>query len=121
MKTIDMVCIGCPLGCNLSASIDGDKIIVKGNTCPNGEKYAKNEIINPTRIVTSTIKVIGGKGERVSCKTEKSIPKDKIFSCMKEIQKTHVKAPVFIGDVLIKDVCSTGINVVSTKTIEKEG
>ncbi|MCQ2609805.1 MAG: signal peptidase I, partial [Lachnospiraceae bacterium] len=46
------------------------------------EKYAKNEVTNPTRIVTSTIKVVDGVGERVSCKTSNAIPKGKIFDCM---------------------------------------
>lgn len=121
METREMTCIGCPLGCSLSVKIDSNEIIVSGNTCPNGEKYAKNEITNPTRIVTSTIKVIGGKGERVSCKTSSAIPKDKIFDCMAEIRKAKVNAPVSIGDVLIKNVCNTGIDVVGTKNIEKEG
>jgi len=121
METKEMICIGCPLGCNLSVKIDGENIEVSGNTCANGEKYAKNEISNPTRIVTSTIKVLGGKGERVCCKTINAIPKGKIFDCMEEIIKAKVNAPIKIGDVLIKNVCGTDIDVVATKNIEKEG
>lgn len=119
METREMICIGCPLGCNLTVKIDGDNITVTGNTCPNGEKYAKNEVTNPTRIVTSTIKVLDGVGERVSCKTNNAIPKGKIFECMDEIRKTKVNAPIKIGDILIKDVAGTGIDIIATKNIKK--
>ena len=116
METKDMICIGCPLGCNLSVKIDGENIEVSGNTCPNGERYAKNEITNPVRIITSTIDVLNDK--RVSCKTKDALPKGKIFDCMKEIRTAKVKAPIKIGDVLIKDVAHTGIDVVATKDID---
>lgn len=118
METRDMTCIGCPLGCSLSVTIDGENIKVSGNTCPNGERYAINEVKNPTRIVTSTVKVLGGKGERVSCKTICAIPKGKIFDCMAEIRKAKVNAPIKIGDVLIADVAGTGVNVIATKNID---
>lgn len=116
METKEMICIGCPLGCNLTVAIDNDNISVSGNNCPNGERYAKNEITNPVRIVTSTIDVLNGK--RVSCKTASAISKNKIFDCMKEIRKTKAKAPIKIGDVLIKNVCDSGVDVIATKNID---
>lgn len=115
MKEINMTCINCPMGCALKVSVDGDNISVTGNTCPRGETYGKTEVTNPTRTVTSSIKVIDN--NRVSCKTQNPIPKGKIFDCMKEIKNTKVKAPVKIGDVLIENVCGTGVNVVATKSI----
>ena len=118
METREMICIGCPLGCNLTVKIDGENIEVNGNTCPNGERYAKDEITNPTRIVTSTIKVLDGSEVRVSCKTERAIPKDKIFACMDEIKKAKVKAPIKIGDVLIQGVAGTDINIIATKNVK---
>lgn len=115
METREMTCINCPMGCSLTVTIDGDNISVSGNTCPRGENYAKDEVKNPTRIVTSTIPVLNK--ERVSCKTERAIPKDKIFDVMKEINKTRLSSPINIGDILIENVCNTGINVVATKNV----
>ena len=120
METREMICIGCPLGCNLTVKIDGTDIMVSGNNCANGERYAKNEVTNPVRIVTSTINVQNGKETRVSCKTENAIPKDKIFDCMNEIKKAHVNAQIQIGDILIKNVAETGINVIATKNISRK-
>lgn len=119
METKEMICIGCPLGCNLTVIIDGENITVSGNTCKNGEIYGKNEATNPVRVVTSSIKVINGNIDRVSCKTKTAISKTKIFDVMEEIRKAKVNAPVKIGDVLIDDVANTGVSVVATKNIEE--
>lgn len=114
METKELTCINCPMGCSLTVTIDSE-ITVKGNNCMRGEVYAKNEITNPTRIVTSTINVLNGK--RVSCKTSKPISKNKIFDVMGEIKKARVEAPIKIGDVLIKNVCDTNVDIVATKNI----
>ena len=118
METKEMICIGCPLGCNLTVTIDNNQINVSGNTCPNGEKYAKEEITNPSRIITSTIKVVNSNQTRVSCKTNRAIPKDKIFDCMEEIRKASVNAPIKIGDILIKNVANCDADIIATKNID---
>ena len=115
METKELTCINCPMGCNLKVDIDGDKFFVSGNNCPNGEKYAINELTNPVRIVTSIVRT--DKGNYISCKTDKPIPKDKIFDVVKEIKKVVVKEPVKIKDILIKNVCGLDSNIVATKNI----
>ena len=83
MEIRELTCINCPMGCLLTVETDGDEIKdISGYTCPRGRTYAEKEVTNPTRIVTSTVKVVGGKNERVACKTEHDIPKDKIFAVM---------------------------------------
>ncbi len=114
-----IVCIGCPLGCMMEAESEGDEIKVWGNTCIRGEQYAKKEMLSPTRIVTSTVCVEDGTIPRVSVKTQKDIPKDKIFNCMKEIRNITVKAPVAIGDIIIPDCAGTGIPVIATKNVSR--
>ena len=107
MEVRELTCIGCPLGCQLTVTMGNDEIKVEGNTCPRGEAYAKKEVTNPTRIVTSTVRVEGGTIERAAVKTASDIPKGKIFDCMKEIRGVKVAAPVHIGDVIIAD-CGCG-------------
>ena len=116
METRQLTCINCPMGCALTVNIINDEITVRGNTCIRGEKYGKDEVTNPTRTVTSTI--LTSNGLRVSCKTEKAIPKEKIFEVMEVIKKTRSDVPISIGDVLIENVAGTLINVVATKNIK---
>ncbi len=111
----DLVCIICPRGCNLTVELDGKEIkSVTGNSCPRGLQYAENECLNPQRTVTSTIRCIDGRP--VSVKTDRAIPKDKVFECMKMINSVTAPLPIHIGDVMIKDVF--GSNVVATENIE---
>ncbi len=121
METKNLTCIGCPMGCSLTVTIDGENITVAGNTCPHGADYAKKEVTNPTRVVTSTVRVLGADIARVSVKTASDIPKNKIFDCMKEISAIEVNAPVAIGDVIIKDCAGTGVDVVATKNVPSAG
>lgn len=121
MEKKELICIGCPMGCPLSVELNqGAVASVTGNTCPKGDAYARKEVTNPTRIVTSTVKVEGSARGFISVKTQEDIPKDKIFACMEEINKIRAKAPVAIGDVLLKNVAGTGVSVVATKAAERE-
>lgn len=116
----ELTCIGCPMGCLVTVTMDETGIKeVSGNSCANGDRYARKEVTNPTRIVTSTAVVSGGELPRVSCKTRSDVPKSRIFEVMKEINRIKVMAPVKIGDVLLKDVAGTGVDVIATKNIRK--
>ena len=118
MSTVNLICIGCPLGCPLTVEMEGNKVkSVAGNTCPRGDAYAKKELTNPTRIVTSTVRVAGGRLAMVSVKTESDIPKGKIFDCVKALKDVEVTAPVKIGDVIVENVAGTGVNVIATKNV----
>ena len=120
MEKRELICIGCPLGCPLSVTLEnGEVTSVIGNTCPRGDAYARKEVTNPTRIVTSTVRVEGGVYAMVSCKTEADIPKDKIFAITEELKAVCVKAPVAIGDVLLENAAGTGVNVIATKDIAR--
>jgi CxxC motif-containing protein len=99
--------------------MEGEQVIkVSGNTCKRGEIYARKEVTNPTRIVTSTVKVVNGKSDMVSVKTKEDIPKGKIFDCVRALKNVQVEAPVRIGDVIVKDIADTGVKVVATKNVE---
>ena len=111
-----ITCINCPVGCRMTVRLSdsGEVLSVTGNTCPRGEKYAKNEAVCPKRTVTSTVAVRGGAIPRLSVKTAQDIPKDKIGAVMEAINAAQAQAPVVIGEVLIADVAGTGVDVVAT-------
>ena len=119
MEHIELTCIGCPLGCALSVEKDGDEVVsVSGNTCPRGDAYARKEVTNPTRIVTSSVNVEGGVSKTVSCKTASDIPKGMIFDIVNALKDVRVCAPVKIGDVLVENVAGTGVDIVATKDVK---
>lgn len=117
----ELTCIRCPIGCMLTVTEDRDgTIIVTGNTCNRGEEYGKKETTDPTRIVTSTVKVKNGIRPVVSVKTKGDIPKGKIGDCMKALKGIEAEAPVRIGDIILKNVAGTGVDIVATKNINRE-
>ena len=109
------VCIVCPRGCMLT--ID-DEMNVSGNTCIRGKDYAISEVTNPTRTITSSVRVSNREDCLVSVKTDKPVPKGKIFEVMKEIDKASVEAPTKIGDIAIENILGLGVNVLITKEIK---
>ena len=120
MEKKSLICIGCPMGCALSVTLENGEVAeVTGNTCKRGDIYARKEVTNPTRIVTSTVKVSGGALAMVSVKTKTDIPKGKIFDCVRALKTVCVKAPVHIGDVILENVADTGVDIIATKNVEK--
>lgn len=117
-ETRELICINCPLGCGLTVTMkDGEVVKVEGNTCPKGEAYGKKEVTNPTRIVTSTVRVSGGLMPVVSVKTASDIPKEKIMNCARVLKDVKVQAPVAIGDVVLENICGTGVSIIATKNV----
>lgn len=120
MEVRNLTCIGCPMGCALAVEMEGKEVIrVSGNTCKRGDVYARKEVIAPTRIVTSTVRVAHGKSGMVSVKTKEDIPKGKIFACIRGLKDVQIDAPVHIGDVVAANIADTGVDVVATKNIER--
>ena len=119
MNTIkNLTCIGCPLGCSLTVTMEDHSVVsVTGNTCPRGDAYARKEVTNPTRIVTSTVHVSDGTSPMVNVKTASDIPKDRIFDCVAALRGISVTAPVAIGDIIVSDVAGTGIDVIAAKNV----
>ena len=112
------ICIVCPVGCEIKAKIENGKIIsIEGNQCPNGEEYVRSEIINPLRMLATTVKIESKLIRRLPVRTEKPIPKKLIFEAMKVINKVIVKPPIKVGDTVIDNLLGTGVRVIATRTI----
>ncbi len=102
MEKRELTCIGCPMGCALTVSLEVGKVVsVEGYTCKRGRDYGEKECTNPMRTVTSSIPVTGGAIAMVSVKTASDIPKGKIQECMEAIHTATVQAPVHLGDVIL--------------------
>ncbi len=118
MNETKLTCISCPLGCQITVRMNGDKIVsITGNSCPRGETYARQEVTAPVRTIATSIKVEGGTLPLVSVKTDKPIPKSLIPQLMELVKSLSVTAPVAIGQVLARDVLGTEANLVATRAV----
>lgn len=108
-----MICINCPKGCELDVEKNGDIVTVTGNACPRGEEYGKSELVNPTRMVTGLVRVVGMR-KPLPVKTRAAVPKTKIDAVLFAMHQAAAQLPVKIGDVIIPNVAETGIDLVAT-------
>lgn len=122
MENKELVCIVCPRGCRLTliqdeASQEGYKVI--GNGCSRGIDYGIKELTNPTRVITSTVKIKGAMMRRLPARTKGDIPKNKVFECMKLLNNIEVSAPIKVGDIIIKNILDTGVDLIASKSMDK--
>ena len=111
----ELVCIVCPRGCHLK--VDEKTLTVTGNTCKRGEMYGKSEVSHPERTVTGTVGIEGGIHSRLPVRTDRPVPKEKMFEVMEALHNTKVKSPVEGGSVIIRNVCGTDANVIASRSM----
>ena len=117
----EIICISCPIGCSLTVNYTQKKIqSISGNRCKLGLEYAKKEILNPERLLTTTVKIKNGHLPLVSVKTSKTIPKNQIFDVMNLLAKIEIEAPITIGETIIQNLFDTDVSIIATKSILKK-
>lgn len=123
MEKKEMICIVCPVGCHMEVVKDGtseDGYKVSGNQCLRGKVYGVKEMSNPTRVLTTTVKITEGTLPRLPVTTKGAIPKGMMMEAMKAINEVKVQAPVKVGRVIVKNLLNTGVDVVATRSMERD-
>ena len=117
--TKDIVCTVCPTGCTITVEGENGTVTkIEGYSCPRGKAYAESEFISPVRILTSTAKVKNAKTPLVAVRSKTPVPKDKLCACMDEIRKLELSAPIKRGDVLIRNICGTGVDIIASGEVK---
>lgn len=111
----ELTCIVCPVGCRLKAKLVDGQLKIDGQTCVRGEKYALEELTNPTRTVTSSVALEGSTLPLLSVKTRTPVPKASIPAVLAQLKHARAQAPVHVGDIVAQDVAGTGVDIVATR------
>lgn len=115
-----ITCILCPNGCELEAKMIQGHVEVSGHLCKRGIDFAKQELLNPMRVVCSTVKTNSKKNPRLPVKTSEAIEKDKITLIMAYINKIKVSLPIKLGDILGENVAGLGVNIIATASLSED-
>ncbi len=120
-ETKKITCISCPVGCPIELVHEGDKILeIKNHICPRGEKYARQEFIDPRRSLTTTALIKGALWNRIPVKVTRPLPKNRIMDAVKIIHNLTVAAPVQMGQILLKDILNQkNADVIATRSMKK--
>ena len=117
----EFVCIICPNGCRIKVEYEGTNIKnIKGDECPEGKDYVKNEITNPLRVFTGSVLVENGDFSLVGVKTPVPIPKKYLKKIGEITRRIKVEAPVEIGQVVAFNLLNESIDLIATRKIEKK-
>jgi len=121
MERREFTCIRCPMGCRISAWIDGPDVVeMAGATCKRGQKYVREEVKDPRRTIITTVRIEGGEVPMLPVHTKKTIPKALLPKAMQELAKVVVKAPVKCGDGIVSNILGTGADVLASRDVEKK-
>ena len=113
----NLTCISCPIGCAMTAEFLPDgSISVAGNQCSRGAQYARDELVDPRRVVTATCSTTSRIHPRLPVRSRDPCPKDSIPGVLNAIYRLSVSPPVRLGDVLGS---FNGIQIVSTRSIDE--
>lgn len=111
----NLICITCPRGCHLT--VDEEKKTVSGNSCKRGEVYGLQEVLDPKRVITSTVVIEGADLKRLPVRTDKPISKNLMIDVMRVLDKVIVKSPVKCGDIIVKNILDTDVNIISSRDL----
>ncbi len=116
MEIKKLICVECPMGCNVEVTLDGESIVdITGFTCVRGKNYASSEVVNPLRVITTTIKTLDGKV--VPVKTDMPVPKKDMAKIIEQIKAVKVDGTIKVGQILKENICK-GANLIATKNCD---
>ena len=119
MTEKELICVSCPMGCRITVTMEGKEILsVTGNTCPRGEAYARQECVQPMRILTSTVRILNGTHRVLPVSTEKEIPLELMEKAMEEVREITVHAPVEVDQVVLENIAGTGVNLNASRSMK---
>ncbi len=110
-------CTTCPLECKLTVSVDesGAFLAVAGNRCPRGEEFARQELVLPLRVLTSTVRVEGRQGMvLLPVRSDRAFALTKHRRAVQELHKIRCRAPVRMGDVVADGIAGTDAAIIAS-------
>ena len=113
----EITCIVCPSSCRIRVTGTMEAPEFTGYTCKRGLEHARNELFRPMRMLTSTVKLIGGKFPVMPVISTKEVPKDRMNDCLEQIYQVAAEAPIQEGDVIIQNICGTGADIVAARSM----
>lgn len=119
-KTREIICIICPLSCQIKIRVKNKKIVsLESNGCRRGKEYAEQEFYNPQRVLTTTIKVKNSDSSPLlPVRTDKPIPKEKLRECMQYLANIEVETPIEIGQIIASNILKTAVNIIATRRLK---
>lgn len=96
---------------------DGAVVNVTGFNCERGRNYAREEVIAPKRMLTTTVRVEGGQLALAPVASSQPLPKEQLLRAARCLAETSVKAPVAEGQIIVANLLNLGVDIVATRAV----
>lgn len=119
MDVKNFTCISCPMGCRLMVFEDTEdnELKVTGNRCKRGITFAKDEFYSPKRIITTVLSMEDDDKEFLPVISDGGVPREKVWDCIHFLQEIQVKKPILAGEIIIRNILDTNVNIIASKSI----
>lgn len=120
MEQRDFICVTCPVGCTISATVEGGELVeVQGQACRRGIAFVREELTAPRRTLTTTVRVGGGALPLVPVRSTEPLPKGIVLDVAARLREVQVPAPVAVHQVVMSDALGSGIDIVTTRAVPR--
>ncbi len=113
-----ITCVTCPKGCKIDVWEEKGELQMTGYSCKRGIKYSTSEFYNPSRILSTTVRILGANLPLLPVRTKEPVPREMLFAIMDKLAALTIKAPVNMGDIILNDVLDTGVDIIATRTLD---
>ena len=121
MAETTYTCIVCPRSCRITVTGEpgavAGNLVVSGEGCRRGRDYVLAEHTHPVRTLTTTVAITGAPLRRLAVQSTAPVPRELLRECLAQVNAVQVTAPVRMGDVIVADVCGTGVDVVAARDV----
>ena len=111
--TKTMTCIVCPRGCGLEIETAEPSPHVSGAACKRGVEYALRELVDPRRVLTSTVRITEGQRRRLPVRTTAPIPLPRLVEAARALDAVSVRPPLACGAIIAPDWLGLGADLVA--------
>ncbi|MHB0859527.1 MAG: DUF1667 domain-containing protein [Anaerolineae bacterium] len=118
----EYICVTCPVGCTIDAIVEGGELVsIQGQACKRGQAFVREEIHDPRRTLTTTVRVRGGALPLAPVRSSAPLPKGLVMRAAEILRSLTLDAPVEAQQVIVRDILGSGIDVVTTRAIAPLG
>jgi CxxC motif-containing protein len=115
----EFICVTCPVGCSIQAEVEGESLIgIRGQACQRGEAFVREELTAPRRMLTTTVRVNGGRLPLVPVRSNVPVPKGLMFEIARALREVELQAPVADHQMVLENALGSGVNVVTSRGMD---
>ena len=114
----EFICVTCPVGCSIDAMVEGQELVeLRGQACGRGEDFVREELTDPRRMLTTTVRVRGGRLPLVPVRSSAPLPQHLLFDVARALRQIELVAPIKEHQVVLENVLGTQVDIITSRPL----